>query len=39
MKLSDYKKMMNKLAGLGYPVKEMTVTDLCMMVKAFKRKK
>ena len=39
MKLSDYNKMINKLAGLGYPVKEMTITDFYMMVKAFKRNK
>lgn len=35
MKLSDYNKMINKLAGLGYPVKEMTITDFYMMVRVF----
>jgi hypothetical protein len=35
MKLSDYSKMINKLAGLGYPVGEMTITDFYMMVRVF----
>lgn len=39
MKLSDYNRVLKELAGLGYPVGEMTVTDLCMMVKAFKGNK
>lgn len=35
MKLSDYKKIINKLATLGYPVADMTVEDVQMMLRAF----
>lgn len=39
MKLSDYNRVLEELAGLGYPVFEMNATDTWMMWKAFKRKK
>lgn len=37
MKLSDYKKVLDELTKLGYPVREMTATDTWLMWKAFKR--
>jgi hypothetical protein len=37
MKLSDYKKVLDELSKLGYPVREMTATDTWLMWKAFKR--
>lgn len=35
MKLSDYKKIINKMKILGYPVEEMTAEDTWLMLKAF----
>ena len=35
MKLSDYKKIINKMKTLGYPVEEMTAEDTWFMLRAF----
>lgn len=35
MKLSDYKKVLDELTKLGYPVGEMDVTDAWYMIQAF----
>ena len=35
MKLSVYKKIMNKMKKLGYPVEEMTAEDTWLMLRAF----
>lgn len=35
MKLSDYKKIINKMKTLGYPVEEMTAEDTWLMLRAF----
>lgn len=35
MKLLDFKRIINKLKRLGYPVEEMTAEDTWLMLKAF----
>ncbi len=35
MKLLDFKKIIDKLKKLGYPVEEMTAEDIWFMLKAF----
>lgn len=35
MKLSDYKKILNKMKTLGFPIDEMTAEDTWFMLKAF----
>lgn len=35
MKLLDFKKIIDKLKTLGYPVEEMTAEDTWFMLKAF----
>lgn len=35
MKLSDYKKILNKMKTLGFPIDEMTAEDTWLMLRAF----